>query len=145
VEPRAVAKKIIDANKYMTLGTGDADGHPWVSPVYFTPDGYTDLYWISRPEARHSRNIAVRPDVSIVVFDSTVPLFGGEAVYVSARAGLVPDDEVERCTEIYNARLPELRPFRSDQPFRLYRARATEMFVLVSEQGDVRHPVELPM
>ena len=31
------AAAVIEANKYMTLGTVDADGLPWVTPVYFTP------------------------------------------------------------------------------------------------------------
>jgi hypothetical protein len=31
----AVARAILDTNNYMTLGTADADGHPWVSPVFF--------------------------------------------------------------------------------------------------------------
>jgi nitroimidazol reductase NimA-like FMN-containing flavoprotein (pyridoxamine 5'-phosphate oxidase superfamily) len=53
----------------MTLGTADADGRPWVSPVFFAADGYRDLYWISSPAADHSRNLAVRPELSIVVFD----------------------------------------------------------------------------
>jgi hypothetical protein len=54
----AVARDILDANRYMTLGTADAGGHPWVSPVFFAADGYHDLYWISSPEATHSRNLA---------------------------------------------------------------------------------------
>ena len=30
-----LARTIIDANRYMALGTAGADGHPWVSPVWF--------------------------------------------------------------------------------------------------------------
>jgi hypothetical protein len=36
----AVARAILDANRYMTLGTADAAGHPWVSPVFFAADRY---------------------------------------------------------------------------------------------------------
>ena len=72
-DPATVARGIIDANRYMTLATADGDGRPWASPVWYAHQGYTDLYWVSRPEARHSRNLAVRPEVSIVIFDSTVP------------------------------------------------------------------------
>ena len=38
------ARNVIDANNYMVLATADADGRPWVSPVYFTSDGYTVFY-----------------------------------------------------------------------------------------------------
>ena len=63
----AVARGIIDGNRYMVLGTSDAEGRPWVSPVYFAQSGYTELYWVSSPEANHSRNLAGRPELSIVV------------------------------------------------------------------------------
>ena len=33
------ARRIIDANSYMTLATADADGRPWATPVWFAPDG----------------------------------------------------------------------------------------------------------
>jgi pyridoxamine 5'-phosphate oxidase-like protein len=29
-----IARTIIDSNFYMTLGTADENGRPWVSPVY---------------------------------------------------------------------------------------------------------------
>ena len=85
-DPATVAREIIDANRYMTLATADAGGRPWASPVWYAHQGYTDLYWVSRPEARHSRNLAVRPEVGIVIFDSTVPEGDGQAVYVEALA-----------------------------------------------------------
>ena len=99
----------------MTLATASRDGLPWASPVYFTPDGYTDVYWVSSPEARHSRNIAERPEVGIVMFDSTVPIGSAQAVYLSAVAALVPGDELERCSHLYSARFPELKHFPPDQ------------------------------
>jgi pyridoxamine 5'-phosphate oxidase-like protein len=30
---------IVQANRYMTLSTADADGVPWASPVWYAPDG----------------------------------------------------------------------------------------------------------
>ena len=35
-----VARAIIDANRYMVLGTADEGGRPWVSPVYYAPSGW---------------------------------------------------------------------------------------------------------
>jgi Pyridoxamine 5'-phosphate oxidase len=91
-----MARTIIDANSYLTLATADADGKPWATPVWFAPDDYTDFIWLSRPTTRHSANIAARPDVAIVVFDSTVPINQGQAVYVEAVAEEVPAADVER-------------------------------------------------
>lgn len=139
----AAARNVIDTNKYMVLGTADARGRPWVSPVYFTPAGYTDFYWVSAPEALHSRNIGQRPEVSIVVFDSQVPIGGAEAVYLSARAAQVPDSDIDRCAEIFRSRLPEVRDFgpaqlRPPEPLRLYRATVTEHSILI-RGGDPEH------
>jgi nitroimidazol reductase NimA-like FMN-containing flavoprotein (pyridoxamine 5'-phosphate oxidase superfamily) len=69
-----IARAVIDANLYMVLGTAGEDGRPWVTPVYYSAGGYTDFYWVSRPEAVHSRNIAARPQVSIVIFNSQTPI-----------------------------------------------------------------------
>lgn len=98
----AMARRVIDANYYMTLATTDPDGRPRLSPVYYTPARYSDFYWVSSPEAQHSRNLAERPETEIVIFDSTAPVGEGEAVYVTATATAVPDDELETaCPEAF--------------------------------------------
>jgi uncharacterized pyridoxamine 5'-phosphate oxidase family protein len=91
----AMARRVIDANHYMTLATVNPDGGPRVSPVYYTPARYADFYWVSSPDARHSRNIEERPDIEIVIFDSTALAGEGEAVYVGARARAIKDDELQ--------------------------------------------------
>jgi hypothetical protein len=91
----ATARRVIDANHYMTLGTVEPDGSPRLSPVYFTAARYTDFYWLSSPLAHHSRNVVARPGVRIVIFDSTARVGAGAAVYISAVARQVADDEVE--------------------------------------------------
>jgi nitroimidazol reductase NimA-like FMN-containing flavoprotein (pyridoxamine 5'-phosphate oxidase superfamily) len=57
----AIARTILDSNFYMTLGTADENGRPWVTPVYYAADGYARFYWVSTLEAIHSRNLAARP------------------------------------------------------------------------------------
>jgi nitroimidazol reductase NimA-like FMN-containing flavoprotein (pyridoxamine 5'-phosphate oxidase superfamily) len=93
----AVAKVIIDTNQYMVLATAGEDGSPWASPVYFAAVEYSDFFWVSRPEARHSRNIAARAGqaIGIVIFDSSVPIGTGQAVYMSAVARELRDGETE--------------------------------------------------
>jgi hypothetical protein len=135
----AMARKVIDANVYLTLATADAEGRPWASPVYFTAVGYTEIYWVSSPDARHSRNIAARPDVGIVVFDSRAAVGTAEAVYLAARAEQVTEPDLERCAGLYSGRHPAPPGSRSIGPdelrgpalFRLYRATVTEHSVLV--------------
>ena len=136
----AVAKTIIDSNMYMTLGTANETGGPWVSPVYFSCAGYQQFYWISSLEARHSLNIAARPQISIVIFDSRVPVGKGQAVYMSAVAEELTGIDFDRGLAIYNGRFSdpaehgvriiEAKDLQGSALYRLYRATASEYWVL---------------
>jgi uncharacterized protein YhbP (UPF0306 family) len=123
----AMAGTIIDVNRYMTLATADAQGQPWASPVFYATADYAEFYWISAPETTHSRNLAQRPEVSIVIFDSTAPEGTGQAVYLSATAGQVPDDDLDRALAVYPGPAPD--------PYRLYRATVFEYSVLCPQGG----------
>jgi hypothetical protein len=136
-DPATVARRIIDANSYLTLATADVDGRPWATPVWFASDGYTDFIWLSRPSTRHSVNIAGRPDVGIAVFDSTVPIGRGEAVYVEAVAEEVPAAELGAAMAVFSARSQadggrawDAAEVTGTAGFWLYRARASAHYVL---------------
>lgn len=145
----AMARDIVDANVYMTIGTASADGTPWATPVFFATHAYREFYWISSPNARHSRNISVRPEVSIVIFDSTVRPGDGRAVYMEARAFLLTDPE--RALGFYpgdparGARRFEPSELTGDGPYRMYRATVARHWVLHPDRSpDQRvevHPV----
>jgi uncharacterized protein YhbP (UPF0306 family) len=143
-----IARAIIDSNRYLTLGTADENGVPWVSPVWYAPDEYRQLFWVSSPEARHSRNVATRPQVSIVIFDSQAPVGTGQGVYMSAVAEELTGNDVERGIRIFSRRseaqgagawtADDVRP---PARHRLYRATASEHFVLGPQ--DQRTPVRV--
>ena len=103
-DPAETARAIIDGNLYMVLGTVDDRGRPWTSPVYYAPQRYRDFYWVSRPDALHSRNLAARPDVSIVIFDSSVPIGTGQGVYMTAVAAELTGTERDNCIRDFQAR-----------------------------------------
>ena len=132
----AHARALIDANRYSTLGTADGDGTPWVSPVYIATADYAAFYWVSAHDARHSRNVAERPQISLVIFDSQVLPYHGAAVYLSATAAELHGPELERGVEIYpgsaargasSIRRDDVTP---PSAYRLYRAEVAEAFVL---------------
>ena len=137
------ARAIIDSSAYMTLATADADGNPWASPVWFapTPDGH--FIWISKPGARHSRNIAQRRDVGVVIFDSTQAPGTGSGVYAEATAELVPDDELEAMTAVFSGRsvAQGFEPLRLTEVHRLYRATPQRLYLL--DEHDQRVPVDV--
>jgi nitroimidazol reductase NimA-like FMN-containing flavoprotein (pyridoxamine 5'-phosphate oxidase superfamily) len=133
-----LARTVIDANRYMALGTADETGHPWVSPVWFASEDYRHFHWVSSPEARHSENLAARPEVAIAVYDSSGAPGTVEAVYMSGRAEELTGDELERGIELFDrvsqkdiARPWGLSDVQPPSLFRLYRATAVEHFVLV--------------
>lgn len=133
-ELRAIAESIVDANQFMTLATADAGGAPWASPVWFAPVEYREFYWVSKPEAQHSRNVSVRPQLAVVIYDSH-RTGGWNAVYMSAVAEEL--DDVDAGIEIFSRRSVEhgFGPWTRDDVtpparHRLYRAMAAERFVL---------------
>jgi len=89
-----LAREILDEIRYLVLSTIDEDGRPRTSPVYFTPHGYEDLYWVSYADTHHSRNLTRDGRLSGVVFDSTRPPGESSAVYVTGTAREVPVDEL---------------------------------------------------
>ncbi|NUR63784.1 MAG: pyridoxamine 5'-phosphate oxidase family protein [Catenulispora sp.] len=126
----------------MVIGTTNDDGRPWVAPVFFAADGEHRVVWVSAPESWHSRNIAVRPDVAITVFDSHAPVGGAEALYLEVTAAPVADDDRAAALALLNARLPAAKHLVPDDlepagPMRLYQATVTQHYVLI-RGGDER-------
>ena len=132
-----VARTVLDENRYVVLGTADGAGKPWVSPVFYTLSGYRELIWMSSPEAAHSRNIAERPDVSLVVFDSRVEPGEGMAVYMCGVAAEVTGEAVAAVAAAYGAaalpkggRRVRIEEVTGDGIYRMYRATIREHWVL---------------
>jgi nitroimidazol reductase NimA-like FMN-containing flavoprotein (pyridoxamine 5'-phosphate oxidase superfamily) len=134
----AVARAIFDAGSYVVLATADADGVPWASPVWFATENYRELNWVSYPGARHSQNIAVRPQISMVVFDSTVPSGTGQEVYMTATAQQLTDSAaIEDGIGIFSRESLrqgdqewQLDRVTGEARLRLYRASVQEYWIL---------------
>jgi hypothetical protein len=141
------ARRIVDANSYMTIATADVEGRPWASPVWYAPVTPVELLWVSRPESRHSQNIAARPEIAIVIFDSTVPIGAAEAVYLEAVAEQLSSDGLDEAiatfserSQAHGARAWSAADVLPPATFRLYRANVSSSFVL--GPGDERLPVQ---
>jgi hypothetical protein len=130
------ARAIIDAGAYMTLATADADGVPWASPVWFAPEDHRRFYWVSRPDRQHSRNLAARPRLSFVIFDSRAPIGTGQGVYVAAHGEQLSGDDAEHGIGVFSARSLAQGGLEwttddvtGDARLRLYRATAIERWI----------------
>jgi nitroimidazol reductase NimA-like FMN-containing flavoprotein (pyridoxamine 5'-phosphate oxidase superfamily) len=146
------AADLIEASRYLVLATADETGRPWSSPVYFAHLGFTEFFWVSSPDVTHSRNIAVRPEVGIVVFDSQAAIGTGQGAYMSAVAALVEGDaETARGIEAFSRRSiahgghewtsEDVRP---DAGMRLYRAAANARWILAKD-GQPDHRIPAPL
>jgi hypothetical protein len=145
-----IVREIVDANRYLVLATADAAGRPWSSPVYFAHIGHTEFLWVSSPEAAHSRNIAARPDVGMVVFDSDAEIGTGQGVYMSAVAELVPDhaiaagiDAFSRRSLVHGGHAWTRADVEPGAELRLYRARADRHWILAKD-GRPDHRIPVP-
>ncbi|GAA3227112.1 pyridoxamine 5'-phosphate oxidase family protein [Dactylosporangium siamense] len=132
-----VARAVLDGNRYVVLGTADGGGTPWVSPVFYTLSGYREVIWMSSPEARHSRNIGERPDVSLVVYDSRVEPGDGMAVYMCGVAAEVTGEAVAAVAAAYGAaalpkggRRVKIEDVTGEGIYRMYRATIREHWIL---------------
>ncbi len=132
-----VAREIINANMYMVLGTADDSGAPWVSPVYYAAMGYREFYWVSSPEVRHSRNIAERSQISVVIFNSQAVIGTGQGVYMSAVAEQLTGSDLDRGIEIvsrtslgHGGHEWKREEVQELTLYRLYRAIVSEHWVL---------------
>ena len=125
----------------MVLATADAAGRPWSTPVWFATEDNRRFYWVSKPGARHSRNIAERPEIGIVIFDSTVTPGDAHALYMAATAEQVPADEIgvfARVSAQQGLSVWTAAEVTEPARHRLYRATAAEHYLL--DTSDERVP-----
>jgi nitroimidazol reductase NimA-like FMN-containing flavoprotein (pyridoxamine 5'-phosphate oxidase superfamily) len=148
---RQTVRDIIEASQYLVLATADEAGCPWSSPLYFAHIGFTEFYWVSSPGVTHSRNIAVRPEVGIVVFDSQVPINAGQGVYMSATAQVLEGGEIVRGIKAFSRRSVEHggREWTSEDVapgagLRLYRAAVGSHWILAKD-GHPDHRISVPL
>jgi len=134
--------RLLAQHRYLVLGTADAEGRPWVTPVFYAADGEHRVLWVSSADSRHSRNISARPAVAVTIFDSHAPIGQAEAIYLEASAGPVSNDGVAAAVDRLNTRLPaghQLGPedIAPAGPLQVYQATITQHFVLI-RGGDAR-------
>ena len=149
---RRHAESVVSECRYLVLATSTLSGTPWATPVYFATTPRWTFWWVSSPDTRHSRNIAVNPHVALTVFDSSVEVGKAAAVYVEAWADQCPPGQVPGALDAFNERSvthggSRWEPSRvtGAARLRLYRATAIRLDVLNRDDGpDRRIPVWPP-
>jgi uncharacterized protein YhbP (UPF0306 family) len=137
--PQERARRLLDEQQNLVLATADADGIPWIAPVFFVPDEQYDLFWTSDHEARHSVNIRATGRAAIVVYQ-VEPGQPVDGVYSQAEVAEVQDAEelAHGIAVMRGRRQPEKWMIESpadvsgDGPWRIYRARLETIEVRAS-------------
>jgi uncharacterized protein YhbP (UPF0306 family) len=74
MEVKDLIKKYLSKSRMMQIATVD-NGQPWICTVYYVEDEDLNLYWLSHPTRRHSKEIEKHNKVAIAVpvkFDKPV-------------------------------------------------------------------------
>ncbi len=105
---RPVLLEFLNRQSTMALGTaGLADGRPQVAPLFFASDERLNLYWISDPDSRHSKNITDWNDTAAAIFTETWEYGAIKGVQAEGDAYDVTDPaERERALALYRAKFP---------------------------------------
>lgn len=98
-----IAREVLKENTYMTLATASLRGTPWGTPVHFAHDN-TYVYWLSKPDAVHSQNLAENDKLFITIFDAgqgVSELAQRRCVYVQTKGELLEGDDELAAREVY--------------------------------------------
>lgn len=70
----ALARTVIDSNRYMALGTADSHGTPWVSPVWYAAAAHREFLLGARREVPGVPGPRIRdPDLRPWTRDDVLP------------------------------------------------------------------------
>jgi hypothetical protein len=115
--------------------------------VWFASVDGREFLWVSSPDARHSQNIAARPEVAIAIFDSRQPPGTGAGAYIAATATQVADADVADAVATYSRLSLEggawawtRADVRAPARLRLFRAVARERWILSSDDERLAVP-----
>ena len=107
-EMRPILCDFLSKQSTLALGTaGLRDGRPQVAPLFFASDDALNLYWISDPDSRHSRNIEDWSDVAVAIYVHTWDWTGIKGVQIEGSAiPVTGDEERQRALALYSAKFP---------------------------------------
>jgi len=128
----------------MQVATVKGD-QPWCCTVYFVFDDDLNLYWISKPETRHSEEIHNHEKVAAAIPIKHTPGKSGVGIQLEGDATLVKDgSEIKRAIALYTKRYKTGKKWHDDfiagkNKHGLYRIKP-RLFVLFDEETFPKDP-----
>jgi hypothetical protein len=138
-ELRRRALRYLQEHTTMTLATVGPEG-PWAAGLFYVSEEF-DLYWLSNPESRHSRNLAYEPRVAVTIHEDYRDwrIIQGLQMEGSARE-IGPPEWTGRPMALYLAKYPFLKdpplPLRHALTrMRVYRFQPTRIYFIDNTRG----------
>ncbi len=101
---RVTARDYLRAHNVMTLATSD-DAGPWTAAVFYANVDFT-LYFVSSPDARHSRNLVVNPRVAVAVHEDYRAWTAIKGLQIEGTACAIAGSEQTAASAAYRAKYP---------------------------------------
>lgn len=138
MDARELIKKFLLDKEVMQLATVK-DGKPWVSNLHYVADKNHNIYWLSKPDRRHSQEIKNHAHVAaaIAVRSPDHPVIG---LQIEGQASEVKDKkELTEVMRVYADRFKVSESFYNEfmagkNPHKMYRLKP-ENIVLFDEQN----------
>lgn len=135
--------KYLDSAKQMQVATS-VNNVPWAATVYYAVDNLHDLFWISKPDTRHSREIAINSKIAGTITIHQEPNEPVRGIQFQGVARQVTDpDEIRHLFlaygEKYNALSAVEDIISGKNPHHLYEIKP-ELFVLYDEVNFPTNP-----
>lgn len=120
------------------------DNQPWAATVYFAYDANLNLYWLSKPDRRHSQEIRSNPKVGGVVVLAHVHGDKVRGLQLEGKAEEMGEVGIDEALKVYSDRfwLPEekMKAILADKDgHRVYKIQPT-LFVLFDEKNFPDNP-----
>src|SRR3989338_10068592 len=130
-----LAKDILRSNIYCTLATASHFGLPWAAPIFYALDDNYNFYFISRPQALHSRHIKINPHIALAVFDSHQPEGTGNGVQIAGKAYELNNSEITVALKWYKSNFVPNNPefFMKKTGYRFYKIVPEKFYILDPE------------
>jgi len=96
--------ELLAKHHVMTLATAGSSG-PGAAAVFYAHEG-ARLYFLSSPNTRHSRHIALAPRVAITIQADCTEWLQVEGLQIEGQARRLSDTAAVRAREIYTAKFP---------------------------------------
>ena len=103
----AVRERALDylaRHNVMTLATSGAEG-PWAAAVFYVNDGF-ELFFLSSPGSRHSRDIAVNAKVAATVQEDYAGWLDIKGVQLEGAVAQIEGAEEARVRGLYGSKFP---------------------------------------